>query len=175
MKKSNGLNFSHNNGLTLSELIITIVIIGILASIAAPGMTRFFQKAQLESALLRMQGALRETQNEAIRRSQSCTLTVHPGIDQSVTGNCLVTGDRPLKGIYVKHSHGSSVAPWNVTFDARGRNQAFHDRGTAVLSIPGGSIQPKCMVVSIGIGLHRIGDYQGNLQNKPAGRYCITS
>lgn len=165
-----------NEGLTLAELMITVVIIGVLASIAAPGMNRFFQKAQLENALLRMQGALRETQSEAIRRSQTCTLVINPGVDQAVTGNCLVTGDRPLKGIHLKHSQGLSVDPWTITFDARGRNQNFNDPGTAVLSIPGASsVSPKCMVISIGIGLHRIGEYEGDLTLKPAGRYCVTS
>ena len=175
MKSRNSYRMMQD-GVTLSELAITVAMVGILAVIAAPGMSRFMQKAQLEDALLRLQGALRETQNEAIRRSQTCSLTIPSGIDQSVTGNCLVTGDRPLKGIQTLHRNSSSGEAWTVTFDSRGRNRDFINTGTAVLSIPGQPhVSPKCLVLSVGIGLHRIGEYDGDLDDTLNAGDCRSS
>lgn len=174
--KSQDSHWIKQDGVTLSELVITVAMVGIMAAIAAPGMSRFMQKAQLEDALLRLQGALRETQNEAIRRSQTCSLTIPSGIDQSVTGNCLVTGDRPLNGIQVLHRNSDSVGNWTVTFDARGRNRDFDNTGTAVLSIPGRPhVSPKCLVLSVGIGLHRIGEYDGDLDDTLNAGDCKSS
>ena len=165
-----------SGGLTLSELVITIAMIGGLSAIAAPNMSRFLHKAKVEDALLRLQGALRETQNEAIRRNQSCTMTITPGVDQSISGDCLVTGDRPLKGIQVFHNSAGGASPWTVTFDSRGRNHNVDDKGTIVLTIPGRpNLAPQCLVLSIGIGLHRIGQYEGDITQKPAAKHCMTS
>lgn len=165
---------SHPFGFNLSELIITVSMIGILAGIGAPSVSRYLSKARLNDAVLRLQGALRETQNEAIRRSQTCNLTITQGIDSVVTGNCLVTGNRPMKGIETFHNHKGGTSPWTVSFDYRGRNQAPQDPGTAVLAITGQpQLPPQCLVISIGIGLHRMGEYEGDISQKPKATDCV--
>ena len=162
-------------GFTLIETSIVIIIIGILASISTPSLMSYYQKVQLNDALIRLRGAIRETQLEAIRRNQSCSVVIRPGINQSITGNCLLTGDRTLTGMQIQHSQSNASSPWTITFDYKGRNQNFNDKGTAVLHIPEQSrLTPKCLVMSIGIGLHRIGEYQGTLENIVA-RSCITT
>ena len=163
-----------NAGFTLIEMIVAIAILGVLAAIAGPNFLYSLQKAQLNDALLRLEGAIQETQQEAIRRGETCSLVIQPGLSQSVTGNCLITGDRPLKGVQVVHNQSLASSPWTITFDYRGRNQNFNDKGTAVLSIPHSSVTPQCLVMSIGIGLHRMGSYEGDLSNLRAGD-CITS
>lgn len=126
--------------------------------------------------MLRLRGAIRETQLEAIRRNQPCSIVISPGLDQSITGNCLLTGDRTFNGIQIQHSQRDSTAPWTITFDHKGRNQNFDDKGTAVLQIPQHkTLPPKCLVMSIGIGLHRVGEYQESLDNTIVARSCITT
>lgn len=167
--------FMQPDGFSLLEISLVVVIIGVLGVLSTPSLISFYQKIQLENALLRLRGAIRETQLQAIRLNQSCSLVVRPGLNQTVTGNCLLTGDRQFKGVQIQHSLSDQSAPWTITFDYKGRNQNFDDRGTVVLSIPERSkLIPKCLVMSIGIGLHRVGQYEGSF-DKIVGGSCLTT
>ena len=163
-----------NKGFTLLEMSIVVVIVGVLATMSAPSLAGFYQKIQLENALTRLSGAIRETQLQAVRLKRSCSVVITPGVDETITGNCLVTGDRRLAGVHIHHSRSNSIAPWTITFDEKGRNQSFEDNGTVVLNIPQSPrLLPKCLVMSIGIGLHRVGAYEGRLDEISA-TSCLT-
>ncbi len=162
-------------GITLPEVIITLLILATLIGISAPSFIHQLQKIQVRDSLLRIQGALRETQAEAIRRNQTCTLTIPRGTNQIISGTCLTTGDRPLKGVALNHNHPNSQPNWEITFDYKGRNQNFQDRGTLLVSSASDvSVQPQCLVISIGIGLMRIGHYDGQTDNISA-THCIST
>ena len=177
MNRFNDVNRSTkiNEGFTLIETAIVIIVVGVLASLSTPSLINFHQKVQLENALIKLRGAIRETQSEAIRLNRSCSVVISPGVHQSITGNCLLTGDRTFKGIQIQHNQRDASSPWSITFDHKGRNQSFDDKGTAILHFPMPSqLPPKCLVMSIGIGLNRVGEYQGELDHIVA-RSCITT
>lgn len=155
-----------HHGFTLMEIVILLMIIGVLSAISAPSFIHQLNRIRVEDALLRVHGALRETQSEAIRRSRTCSITIPRGVDQTITGDCLITGDRPLKMVELLHNRSESQPNWQISFDYKGRNQNYGEQGTLVI-VPASksSVTPKCLVISVGIGLMRIGSYDGNIES----------
>jgi prepilin-type N-terminal cleavage/methylation domain-containing protein len=145
-------------GFTQAELMVTIVVMGVLAAIAAPSFIQWLRQKQVDAALSQVELALEETQAEAIKRHQTCYLQLARGSNPTLTGNCLVTGDRVLKDVTLNHSHTSD--PWKISFNESGENRSIKNGpGTAVLSSIDGNVKPKCLVISVGIGLRRSGQY----------------
>jgi prepilin-type N-terminal cleavage/methylation domain-containing protein len=94
-----------NKGFTLIETLVIIVIVGVLAAIAAPSFLTWYSKVKINNALAELEGALKEAQREAIRKSQNCTVTVPGGSNPVLTAsptNCFVTGDRTLKDVSLR-------------------------------------------------------------------------
>ena len=116
-------NFSKSQvgGFTQAELFITILIIGVLSAIAAPNLAQWLRQKQVDSALNEIDFALQETQSEAVKRDKPCQLEISRGKDPTLTGDCLVTGNRDLKGITLDHNN--SANPWIIPFNERGENR----------------------------------------------------
>jgi prepilin-type N-terminal cleavage/methylation domain-containing protein len=149
----------NEKGFTQAELIVTILIIGILAAIAAPNLSRWLSQKQVDAALNEIDFALQETQTEAVKRDRTCQLNILRGTEPPLTGSCLVTGNRVLKGIVLNHSRGPDL--WTISFNERGENRTVsNDPGTLRVSSTNGNVRVKCLVISVGIGLRRIGKYE---------------
>jgi type II secretory pathway pseudopilin PulG len=134
------------------------VIIGIFAALSGPSFLNWLNQKRVDDALTRIEGAIKETQAEAIKGSKDCTVTIPKGVNQTITGSCLVTGNRQIADVTIDHSANNN--PWTITFDFKGRNRrAGEDPGTLWLTIPDSSVKPKCLTISVGIGLMRTGNY----------------
>ncbi len=152
-------------GFTLTETIVLVVIIGIFATLSAPSFLGWLNQKKVDDALAKIEGAIKETQREAIKRSQDCTINIPKGINQTITGSCLSTGNREINEVTIDHS--ASADPWTISFDFKGRNRTpSTDPGTVWLTIPNSSVQPKCMTISVGIGLMRAGNYNDTTSPK---------
>jgi Tfp pilus assembly protein FimT len=133
------------------------LVLGILAAIAAPNLAPWLRQQQVNAALNQIDQAIQETQSEAVKRNQACKITLTRGTDPTLTGTCLVSGPRPLKGVVLNHSRSNDQ--WVISFNSAGENRApKNDPGTLWLSAP--SVRSKCLVISIGIGLRRTGEYR---------------
>ncbi|WP_299412093.1 type II secretion system protein [Acaryochloris sp. IP29b_bin.148] len=109
---------------------------------------------KVDDALAKIEGAIKETQREAIKRSRDCTVTIPKGVDQTLTGNCLVTGNRTIGDVTIYYNHST---PHNISFDFKG---LYTPPGTTLwVSIPNSAVKPKCLAISTGIGLMRTGNY----------------
>jgi prepilin-type N-terminal cleavage/methylation domain-containing protein len=161
----NSLNAHRGNqGFTLIESLIIVLVIGILAAIAAPSFLATLNRSRVNDALASVEGALKEAQREAIKRSTNCTVTLDT-TDKKVTGPCLVTGDRDL--CEKRDDDGNCIQPKaliDVPPDGNEITYTFKGHTASAVTIkiyrPDTSSQ-KCLVVSAGIGIMRTGDLEG--------------
>lgn len=63
-----------SHGFTLVELLVTVAIVGLLAALAAPGMTTFLSKRAVASASSNVASDMRYARSEAVKRSQKVTM-----------------------------------------------------------------------------------------------------
>lgn len=158
-------------GFTQIELAVTVIVIGVLAAISAPSFLKWQQQRKVDQAVIIFENAIRETQAEAIKRSRDCELrvrevdTTSPRVPPPIEGNCIIhTSDFDLVGVKLEHTYPAAV--WRIGFNARGENRT-PPSATAIFSVSGANVRSKCVVMSVGIGLHRSGRYQNG--------DCITS
>lgn len=153
-------------GISLIETIVTAAIVGVLAAVSLPSFLQWLEQRRVDDALVRVEGALKESQREAIKRNTTCAVTIPQGENQTITGDCFVTGDRRLEGVLLSHNRDNN---WQITFDFKGRNNDPAQAGSLWLDSPNGGVQPRCLVISFGIGLMRTGNYD------PQSSTCATS
>jgi prepilin-type N-terminal cleavage/methylation domain-containing protein len=157
----NTVHCSGVKGFTQAELMVAILVMGILTAIAAPNLSQWLRQKQVDAAFNQIEFALQETQTEAVKRHQTCYLILPRGDDPTLTGNCLVTGDRSLKDVTLNHNRTSDS--WKISFNEYGENRSVsNDPGTLWLSSMSGNVRYKCLVISVGIGLRRSGKYEDN-------------
>lgn len=163
-------NVRSDRGFTLVETIIILLLVGILAAIAVPSFLSGINRSRLRNALNTFAGALTESQREAIRQSRECTLNIPSGDRQTLTGTCLVTGDRFLDRITINRSATA------VTYNFKGEVPSPPNAGETVivLSLTNETSQPKCLVVASGLGITRVGNYVGDISTVLASNSCIT-
>lgn len=82
-------------GFTLLEQVIIIAVLGILAALVVPNIMRMMERAKLDQAIAEIQGALNETQGEALRGNKVCDLTLNL-VAGAIEGPCLITGHRRI-------------------------------------------------------------------------------
>ena len=63
-----------NKGFTLIEMITTVIVIGVIASIAAPNLLGMLNQTRVKDGLGQVEGAIREAQKLAVRRGKPCTI-----------------------------------------------------------------------------------------------------
>ena len=64
-----------SQGFTIVELMITLVIVGILATIALPSFSDFIRRGQVRSVTESVSSAMQLTRNEAVKRNEQVTMT----------------------------------------------------------------------------------------------------
>lgn len=156
-----------DQGFTLIETLIILVIIGVLSAIAAPSFLSMFNRNKVNESLDKVRGALQEAQREAIRKSQSCTVTIDT-TNKKITSPCLVTGTRDL--CEKRDSSGNctqsrvaiatNLSPSSIQFSFRGNTTAS---GKIVVYSSDNSTSKKgCLAISNGTGIMRTGEYSGS-------------
>lgn len=161
------VNNKKDQGFTLIETTIILLLLGILTAIAAPSFLAYNSRKKVEGAATKVQGALQEAQREAIRRSKTCTIKVPNGNSQilkSIPESCFVTGERELIGVNIASNLENSK---EITFSFRGNSvikdlPSGADSGIIVLSMPDNSGKKRCLAIAEGIGIMRTGIYSGS-------------
>jgi prepilin-type N-terminal cleavage/methylation domain-containing protein len=151
----------NDKGFTLIEVLITILIMGIMAAIAAPSFMTWVNNKKIDQVATNVEGALKEAQSTAVRKSISCTVSITATII-TATNSCLPSGSRDIQGsdsnLAISGTGGTTTT---VTFSSLGtvtNTQAFVVYRTDVASTIG---KKRCVVISSGIGTTKAGNYTG--------------
>lgn len=139
-------------GFTLMEAMIVLVIIGIAAALAAPNMSGWMQRRQLNTETRRLASNLQLAKSEAVTRNQMVILR-YRGAKDAFNGYDVMTssGVQILPPITFDNSIRCAVDPNTVT------SMGFNSRGLALATVTG---RP-----AIGIGKVRV--YVDDPDDKP--------
>ncbi len=162
-----------NRGFTLAETLVIAIVIGIATILVSPSLAGAIDRVKLNQAVVDVRGALQESQRQAIRSSEPCTVTLNK-TEHQVTGSCLMTGNRTLpEHIALATNILGSANQVNINFGILGTAEFGIDvpappppdpSGKIVLFLDRRSIpDQKCIVISNTLGLTRAGNYTGSV------------
>ena len=147
----------NNRGFTLTELMITLVVVGIVAAIASPNFFGFLNRIKVNNSLEQLLGAIRETQRQAMRQGKRCRIDINPNT-KILSANplgCLLNNRKIDENVIIR-TNLSGATP-NISFSHKGNTTKM---GTIVLSSNFTDTQ-RCFVISLGLGIMRTGNYTG--------------
>jgi prepilin-type N-terminal cleavage/methylation domain-containing protein len=147
-------NASKGIGFTLLESLIAVSIVGILVAMGIPSLIAAQNRAKLAQATDMVVASLQESQREAIRRNQSCTLTLDK-VGRKITGQqgCLSSGDRNLPDAINLDYTGASG---DIQYGIRGNTTT---NKSIILAIGNSPSNARCLTVSAPLGIIRLGSY----------------
>jgi type IV fimbrial biogenesis protein FimT len=136
-------------GFTMVELMITLVIIGILATIAVPSFRDFVRTQRVKSASFELVAALTLTRSEAIKRNTNITMTQASGGWQN--GWSISAGGQALRtqNAYNGVSIADSANAAAVTFNRDGRLASAPTSFTVGASSASSAVTSRCISISL--------------------------
>jgi Tfp pilus assembly protein FimT len=168
------LDVHRNRGLTLTEVVAIVVIIGIMAGMSVPSFLAWLNKQRLSESMTSIEGALREAQRESMRQNIKCTISFSPDLPSdnttlsAIPTSCLPTGSRTLGGKLLGFIEIGTInlrGTFNNTSSDRLEFKAGRGNvsslGSLYLSLNNSGVQQRCVVVSNYSGLFRTGVYVG--------------
>jgi prepilin-type N-terminal cleavage/methylation domain-containing protein len=147
-------NVSKNFGFTLIESLIVVSIVSILGAMAIPSFIAAQNRAKLNQATEMVVASLQQAQREAIRRNQSCTLTLDK-VGRKINGQqgCLLSGDRKLPDAIDLNYTGASG---DIQYGIRGNTTT---NKSVILEVKDSPNNTRCLTVSAPLGIIRLGSY----------------
>ena len=164
----NKLYHNSDRGFSLFEMLIVVILIGIVAAISVPNFLSMYSRYQVDRALNTLEGAIKESQKQAMRQGKLCRVNIDPNTN-NITGNptnCLLSDREIENGIDIR-TNLSGATP-NISFSYKGSTTKS---GTIVVSSDYTDEQ-KCFVISLGIGIMRTGDYTGSKTGSVSATNC---
>jgi prepilin-type N-terminal cleavage/methylation domain-containing protein len=174
-----------DSGLSLVEMLVTVVIVGVLMSLAISSFVGMYNQNQLKDALRQVEASIKEAQKQAKKKGKTCkikldTVTIDGKIRNRVTivkntdpgesgkdyTGCLLSDQiLPESVSLVTNIPGSTN---KITFSYKGNTPTS---GTIKLSATNTSSE-KCLVISNGLGIIRTGQYDDTVSGRMAEK-CI--
>ena len=93
-------NLSKSSGFTLTEIMITVAIIGVLSGLAVYGLDNLVNRSRLNSAAQQLRGDMQRCKMAAVRNNTDCLLEFEPGPDVDNPGSytACFSGDSTCAG-----------------------------------------------------------------------------
>jgi prepilin-type N-terminal cleavage/methylation domain-containing protein len=179
-------SLSQFQGVTLIEVLVTAVLIGVFASILTPSFISWLNSRRMEDVTAQVESALKEAQAEAQKRSHSCAVNISPTSITATPSSCFPTGVKDLTklGVTVLADNQSGttlvtnlVAPAQIKVSHKGNISFSSPIPEAVITVfqrNGSTIQGRCVAISSGIGIMRRGKYVGQNPANPVPNACET-
>ncbi|MGK7937293.1 MAG: Tfp pilus assembly protein FimT/FimU [Xenococcaceae cyanobacterium] len=168
-------NANKNGGFSLLEMLLAVIVVGILAAVTAPSLIGLFNQNRVKEGFAQVRGAIKESQRQAKRRGRRCKIRLDTAKQEinistpdgkiNYTG-CLL-GERKLPdGVFFKNNSHS-----NIVFSPKGNTNSAK---TIVVYSPHTQAK-RCLVISLGLGIMRSGNYTGNIDNPLTYKHCDTT
>jgi prepilin-type N-terminal cleavage/methylation domain-containing protein len=160
-------------GFTLVELLITVAVIGLMASLGWGGYGDQLARLEVEAAARRLVVGMERGRDAAERTAEGCALELGPegwrGVEGSDPPAC-IGADTPLsEGVLPSGLLFGSTFSGPVRFTANGLTI---DGGTAVVGHAGTRLV-RCVVMSMPLGVTRVGRYGGVVTARPQAGLCL--
>ena len=84
-----------NSGFTLTEMLVTAVVFGVLSAVVAPNLMGLLHRARVNDGVASVEGAIKEAQRQSIRYSQSCDIGFATEIINGKSKQVVRTGAAP--------------------------------------------------------------------------------
>ena len=117
----------NHRGFTVIELLVTISMIGLFASLALPSFAGLYGRQQLNQAASQIENAVLRGRTLALAKNQAVTLNITiPAAGQSTTyqivtaANAILSSDTLPSQVAVSTSNGAGSTLTSIQFNARG-------------------------------------------------------
>ena len=182
-----------DRGFTMIEIIVTVVVAGILMAVAVPSLLGLLSQTRIKDGLRQVEGSLKESQKQAMRLGQRCTITMDAATN-TITANrvtpagpptpkCLsesrtISPDIKFKGDVADPANNDANLI-NVSFSHKGNNYSTSARTIAIYREMNG--QPvtngvqKCVILTAGLGGVKSGIYNGDVSSDIVQNSCIVN
>lgn len=132
------------HGFTLIEAMITLSILAILLSLAAPGFHNFIQNRQIRSAAEAMTAGLNLARSEALRRNENVTLWI---VDSTDASCALSSGGRAWVVSLDNPAGACDAAPSTSAAPRLVQSRPANESGSAVTvaSVNSGGMLANCI------------------------------
>jgi prepilin-type N-terminal cleavage/methylation domain-containing protein len=160
-----------NSGFTLVELLMTLIIISVIAALTAPSFLGLMSRNRVNEAALKVEGALKEAQRQAVRKGKQCTIIVDtdntgtpgeigimnppPPPEGCLLSNRILDSNDLNTGIQLN----TNTPATGFNFSGKGNIDGNFANPVIVISMPNRTIQRKCVVLDGFFGVLKSGDY----------------
>ncbi|MEN9878776.1 MAG: hypothetical protein RLZZ158_1815 [Cyanobacteriota bacterium] len=146
--------------MNLSELLVTLAITGLLATLALANGGEPLARQRLEAATRELWLGLEKARDQASRQGQGCALELSAQGWRAPNGGNLGPCDQAIGPLL----EGAGAAQLKLNHNLAGSlsftpNGLVLSGGTVVLAMEGTSLQ-RCVVISLPLGITRVGIYR---------------
>jgi len=161
-----------DSGFSLPELLVTVSVLGLLASLAIDGGQRSLARMRVETTSRRLGWGIEQARRQAQSLGQPCALELGPnGWRQPSGGNLPGCGETDAE-LHPHEAIGVAIGS-NLSGALRfSSNGLVLDGGTVVISAAGTELR-RCLVMSLPLGVVRLGRYTGPLDGPSSSSACL--
>ncbi|MBM5828202.1 MAG: prepilin-type N-terminal cleavage/methylation domain-containing protein [Cyanobacteria bacterium M_surface_7_m2_040] len=159
-------------GLTLPELLLAVLVLGLLAAVGLGGVGRSLARTRVEAAARQLAVGLEQARSHAQASGSPCALALgSSGWREAAAGEligelppCPLSEGTLRQGVRLSHN-----LPAALRISSNG---LVLDGGTVVLGADGTTLQ-RCLVVSLPLGVVRQGESQATPGAPPRSSDCV--